>query len=189
MKRLLAILPIFLLILLNACADASASAIAPDIGTKVAQTQTASMWTPTITPIPDPNEPKIVEWLNEGLSAADPLERSLVANYQARDVFFPAAAGSPPTVFRVDIRCDCAFSTQCCVPEQMFVLTMLAMKNRTDKIIEQVPNSVSEVKVVCFNHEVQFAVLAASWSDARGYLLDQINGYQLGSRVYWSNLP
>lgn len=188
MKRLLPIAPVFLFIFLNACAT-DASAIAPPVGTAVGQTQTATMWTPTSTPIPDPNEPKIVEWLNEGLSAADSLEKSLDANYQARDVFFPGSPASAPTVFRVDVRCDCAFSTQCCVPERMFVVTMLAMKNRADKVVEQVPASVGEVKVVCFQHEMQIAVLAASWSDVKGYLLDQINGFQLGSRVYRSAVP
>lgn len=188
MKQLLSIAAVFLLLLLNACAT-EAAAIAPSVGTAVGLTQTATMWTPTVTPIPDPNEPKIVEWLNEGLAAADPLERSLDANYQARDAFFPGAPVSPPFVFQVNIRCDCAFSPQCCVPERVFVVTMLAMKNRADKMVEQVPASVVEVKVVCFQHEMQIAVLAASWADVKAYLLDQLNGFQLGSRVYRSAIP
>lgn len=188
MKRFLPILPVFLFILLNACAT-EVSAVAPPVGTAVGQTQTAAIWTPTITPIPDPNEAKIVEWLNEGLSAVDPLEKTLDANYQTRDVIFPGSPSSAPTVFRVDVRCDCAFSTQCCVPERIFVSTVLAMKNRADKVVEQVPASVIELKVVCFQHEMQIAVLAASWLDVKGYLLDQINGFQLGSRVYRSTIP
>jgi hypothetical protein len=101
-------------------------------------------------------------------------------------VQFPQAARHG---FQVNIRCDCAFSTQCCVPERMFVLTMLAMKNRADKIVGQIPNSVYEVKVVCFNREIQVDVLAAKWSDVRDYLLEQTNGFQLGSRVYRSTVP
>ena len=184
MKRLLLAVPIFLFIFLNACANSSASAISPNVGTNVAQTQTATMWTPTITPIPNPNTSKIVEWLNQSFLERDALEQSLDAKYQARDAFFPGAPSTAPTVFRVDIRCDCAFGTQCCVPERMFVLTMLALKGRADKILEQVPNSVNEVKLVCFNHDIQGEVLAASWVNVRAYLLDQINGTQLGSRVY-----
>lgn len=189
MKRLLPIAPIVLYIFLNACTSNEVSAVAPSIGTAVGQTQTATMWTPTITPIPNPSTSKIVEWLNESFSARDALEQSLDAKYEARDAFFPGAPISPPTVFRVDIRCDCAFGTQCCVPERIFVLTMLAMKDRADKILEQVPNSVTEVKVACFNHDIQAAVLAASWPDVRAYLLGQINGTQLGSRVYRSSIP
>lgn len=191
MKRLLAFVPIFLLILLNACADASASAIAPDIGTKVAQTQTATMWTPTITSTPDPNEPKIVEWLNEELAAADPLERTLDANYLARNASFVPASSSSSTIFRVDIRCECAINTQCCIPERMFVVTMGAMKRRAEKIIEQVPSNVSEVRVVCYDHGIQIAVMAAWWVDVKGYLLDPSigTGYQLGSSVWRSTVP
>jgi len=65
----------------------------------------------------------------------------------------------------------------------MFVVTMAAMKNRADKIIEQVPGTVSEVRVVCFDHGTQIGIMYAWWTDVKGYLLDQINGYQLGSRV------
>ena len=78
MKRLLAIVPIFLFILLNACG--STSETVPDvIGTAVGQTQTAAIWTPTITNTPDPNEANIVEWLNNYLSGTDSLERTLDA--------------------------------------------------------------------------------------------------------------
>src|SRR5687768_8920518 len=189
MKRLFSVVPIFLFIFLNACAS-EVSAVAPPVGTAVGQTQTAAIWTPTITHTPDPNEARIVEWLNEGLVATDPLEKSLDANYQVRDVYFPTVLGNSAALnLRVDIRCECAFSTQCCVPERMFVQTILAMKNHADKILEQVPGNTSEVKVVCFDHGTQIAVLAALWSDVRGYLHDQLNGYQLGSRVYRSTIP
>ena len=189
MKRFISIVPVLLFMLLNACADASVSAISPDVGTAVGQTQTAAMWTPTITFTPDPDEPKIVEWLNEALAEADPLEKTLDASYRAVDVSFPFIAGGPSTVFRVDIRCECAVNTQCCIPERMFVLSMQAMKKRADKIIEQVPGSVSDVRVVCFDHGTQIGVMFAWWTDVKAYLLDQINGYQLGARVYRSSLP
>ena len=92
-------------------------------------------------------------------------------------------------VFRVDIRCQCAVNTQCCVPERVFVATLLAMKNRADKIVEQVPTNVRELKVVCFNNGMNIAVMGALWQDARGYLLKELNGYQFGSRVYRSTIP
>jgi len=188
MKRFLPILPIFLLMLLNACGNTPAN-ISPAEGTAVAQTQTATMWTPTITPIPDPNESKIVEWLNDGLLSADALEQALDASYRVRDVSFPYMAGSTSTIFRVDIRCECATDVPCCIPERMFVVTMWSMKGRADKIIDQVPGSVGEVKVVCYDHMMFNGVMAAKWSDVMDYLLDRINGYQLGSRVYRSSLP
>lgn len=188
MKRLLSVVPIFLFILLNACGNVTGEITSAE-GTAVGQTQTAAIWTPTITLTPDPNESKIVEWLNESLSSADPLEKTLDANYQARDASFPNVPGSSSTVFRIDIRCECAVNTQCCIPERMFVVTMRAMKDRADKIMEQVPGSVSEVKVVCFDHGTQIGVMFAWWSDVKGYLLEQLNGYQLGSRVSRGTIP
>ena len=188
MKRLLAILPVFLFILLNACGDNSPG-IPPDQGTAVGQTQTAAVWTPTITNTPDPNESKIVEWLNEELATADALERTLDAHYLARNASFPFASSSSSTVFLVEIRCECAVNTQCCIPERMFVVTMWAMKKRAEKIIEQVPGSVSEMRMVCFDRGTQIAVMAAWWTDVKSYLLDQNNGYQLGSRVWRSTVP
>jgi len=163
--------------------------ISPAQGTAVGQTQTATMWTPTITPTPDPNESKIVEWLNDGLASTDALEKTLDANYQAVDVSFPPVLDSSPVIFRVNIRCECAMNTPCCFPERMFVVTMAAMKSRADKIIGQVPGSISQVNVVCFDHANQIGVIYAGWSDVKGYLLDEINGYQLGSRVSRGALP
>jgi hypothetical protein len=69
------------------------------------------------------------------------------------------------------------------------VATLLAMKNRADKIVEQVPGSVSELKVVCFDNGLNIAVMGAAWQDVRAYLQTEINGYQFGSRVYRSTIP
>lgn len=188
MKRFLLLIPIFLLMLLNACGNTTAN-ISPAEGTAVGQTQTAVAWTPTTSPTPDPNEAKIVEWLNTELSSADPLEQTLDAKYQVVDASFPTAPNGLSTVFRVDVRCECVTNTQCCIPERTFVVIIGAMKNRADKIIEQVPGTVNEVKVVCNDHMTQLGVMSAWWSDLKGYLLDQINGYQLGSRVFRGFLP
>ena len=187
MTRLLPFIPIIILLLFNSCTGADPG-IPVDVGTAVANTQTAVMWTPTLTPTLDPNEPKILEWVNAGLPS-DQLEITLDARYQAVDVFFSYPSGSSSPIFRIDIRCECATGSQCCVPERMFVVTMKAMKERSDKIIEQVPGNASQVKVVCFDHTNQIGVMAASWADVRDYLRETINGYQLGSRTYRSSLP
>jgi hypothetical protein len=158
-------------------------------GTAVGQTQTAAVWTPTITSTPDPNESKIVEWLNAEFADADSLEQILDASYQVQDVFFPLAASGSSLIFRVDIRCQCAVNMQCCIPERIFVATLWVMKNRADKIVEQVPGNVSELKVVCFSNGLNIAVMAATWQDVKDYLQTVINGYQLGSRVYRSAIP
>ena len=188
MKRFLFIIPFFLFILLQACGNTPAG-VPPVVGTAVGATQTAAIWTPTITSTPDPNESKIVEWLNAELSGEDSLEQILDASYQVQDVLFPPASSGSSIIFRVDVRCQCAVNTGCCVPERIFVAALSAMKNRADKIMEQVPSNVSELKVVCFNNGINIAVEAALWQDTKSYLLKEINGYQFGSRVYRSTIP
>ena len=189
MKRFLPTVPLFLFLLLTACGNHPVD-ISSAQWTAVWQTQTATAWTPTVTRPPDPNESKIVDWLNEELSSEDTeLERMVDADYQVQDVLFPPASDNSYLVFRVDIRCQCPLNTQCCMPERMFVAALLAMKARADKITQEVPGNVSEVKVVCFKDGVRIGVIASQWKDAKAFLGKGLNGYQFGSRVYQSNLP
>jgi hypothetical protein len=187
MKRVLFVIPVFLLVIVNACASGG-SVVAPPLGTAVGETQTASVWTPTISPTPDPDESKIVEWLNAELSDSDALEQTVDAKYQVVDVSFPAVNGLV-TAIRVDVRCECAMGGPCCIPERTFVVTIASLKKRAEKILEQVPGTVNELKVVCYDHLTQVGVMSASWMDVKGYFMEQINGYQLGSRVYRSSAP
>lgn len=182
MKRLLPLVLIFLLLLLDACSTLI-SPISPAVGTAVAQTQTASMWTPSVTPMHDPNEAKIVDWLNEKLSRADPLERTIDAYYQALDTSFSYGA-SGNMIFRVDMRCECPYNAQCCVPERMFVVAMKAMKDHKDDILKQAPGSVSDFHLVCYNHQTQIGTMAARWVDVIGYFNGDLTGDQFGWRVY-----
>lgn len=189
MKRFLPIVPIIFLLLINSCGVYVPEEIPAPLWTSMVQTQTATVWTPTYTPTHDADESKIIGWLNETLLMADPLERTLDAKYQVVEIFFPTVPDSSLTVFRVDIRCICTFNPNCCTPERMFVITIGAMKNKAEKVIEDVPGSVHEVKVVCFDHSTQIGVMAASWMDVKDYLRNNINGSQLGARTYYSSLP
>jgi hypothetical protein len=187
MKRFLPSIPVFLLMLLNAC-DTTTTAISPDTGTAVAYTQTAAMWTPPPTSTPDPNESDIVDWLNEGLSKMDPLERTIDAHYQILDVSF-LMGPTGPTIFRMDIRCECVSNTRCCVPERMFVITMDVMKRHGNNIIKEVPGNTVEVHLFCYNQQTLIGIMAARWADVKDHLQDKINGFQLGSRVYKIGVP
>lgn len=188
MKRLLPILPFFVLLLLNACGNYPVG-VSPSEGTAVGKTQTAVAWTPTISPTPVPNESKIIEWLNAELSSADALEQTLVAKYQVVDVSFPMESNGVRATILVNVRCECATYGQCCNPEQMFVVIIQSMKQRQEKIIGEIPLTVNKMKVVCYDHMTQFAIMSASWSDVKNYLQDHINGYQLGSRVIRGDAP
>lgn len=45
------------------------------------------------------------------------------------------------------------------------------MSKRANKIVEQVPPNLSELKVVCFNNGVNIAVVDALWQDVKDHLL------------------
>ena len=185
MKRLLLVIPLVILLLLfNACNAYPIGGGVPQAqGTAVGETQTATVWTPTISPTPPPDQSKIVEWLNSELSDTDSLEQALVARYRIFDVSFPIGSNSLATIMRIDIRCECSTYGQCCIPEHMFVAVINSMKKHEDKIIEQVPQTVGEMRVYCFDHMTQITALSASWSDVKSYLKGQINGDQFGYRV------
>lgn len=184
MKRFLLILPIFLLILLNACG------VTPAMGTAVAQTQTAVVWTPTPASTHVPSDGKLVNWLNDELvGAADPLGVTLDATYRVQDIRFPPVYGTAYLMLRVDMRCECSRNMQCCTPERMFVLVMEAMMKHATNILPEVPNDVTEFKVVCYDRETQVGVMFALWSDVKGYLNGEVSGYQLGARVQRTTSP
>jgi hypothetical protein len=186
------ILMLLLIIPLHACGTASAvfGGVPGPVGTAVAQTQTATVWTPTLSPTPVPNESKIVGWLNdELLSSEHALQQTLDARYQVVDIRFPISSSNVAAIMRVDIRCECATQGGCCTPERTFVMVMEAMQKRHEKILEQVPATVSELRVVAYDHTNYLNTMAASWSDVKNYLNGDLNGAQLGARVVRSTPP
>lgn len=192
MKRFLVVIPVFLLLVLNSCGDLNPTGVPDSMSTAVVESLTATMWSPTPTETPDPPENKIVEWLNTELSKVDQpedeLEKTLDAHYLVTGVSFPFAPGSSAQIFRVDLRCECSSSSNCCVPERMFVVLMKAMKGN-DKIAKNVPSNVGIIKVLCFDHTVQNFVIGADWTKVKGYLDDNISGYELGAQVYRTTFP
>jgi hypothetical protein len=188
MKRFLPAIPVFLLLFLYACGNATPSVVPAEMGTAVAQTQTAVMWTPMPTSTPDPDEAKIVEWLNASLSGMDSLERTVDAHYQINDVVFTMEVFLP-VIFQVNMRCECAMNSRCCVPERMFVVAMHAMKAQSEKVIGQVPGNTVELHLNCYDRQTLIGVMVVNWSDVEGYFKEKINGYQLGARVRKVNLP
>lgn len=181
MKRSLIVVPVILLLLLNACIDGYPP-ITNEIGTAVAQTQTATMVTPTNTPTAKPKESKIVDWMNEELLKTDALERSLDATYYVGDVSFWASNGVS-IIMRVDVHCECSTNNGCCHPERTLIKAIESMRQQKDKIFNEVPGTVSELHIYCYDHLAQYGIMGASWSDVRNYLDNNINGYQFASRV------
>jgi hypothetical protein len=145
MKRSLVLVPIVLLIVLNAC---GANASQDQINTAVAQSMTALSWTPTLPPSPTliPNRQWLADSLNgvgsdyagsgywenrgglisdTGLAVnLDELEDSIGADFVITDVQFPALADKVSVAFQISARCECASTSSCCTPEHMFILTI-----------------------------------------------------------------
>lgn len=132
---------------------------------------------------------------DSGLSAnLDQLEDSIGADFIITGVDFPYLADKASMAFRIRARCECAISSSCCTPEHMFVLTIrrlyLAMQsfqpyqeysylNRG-----QVPAPIQQLQVDCYDRNEKMATMVAPWADVLSFMQGQINGYQLGQKVY-----
>lgn len=184
MKRVVVVVAFILLAFLYACGPLLNTPIPPAIGTAVAQTQTASMWTPTLTPTLSPDMNKIKQLINEGFQTDD-LEMTLDARYKVNDAWFPYLSNSSSQIFHLDIHCECAINSHCCTPERTFVVTINAMKNHAEDIIAQVPENIIRVDVVCHNSSGAMGSMGAAWSDVKRFLLEEIDGNALG----WSVTP
>jgi hypothetical protein len=155
------------------------------MGTAVALTQTATVWTPTPTNTPDPDEPKIVEWLNESLMKADGLQQTFDVKFRAVDAIFLPGVDNKPLVFRINVHCECANSlSSCCTPERAFVVTMWAMKDHNEKVYKQVPPSVLDVQVACFDHNIQIGMAMVTWRNVTSYLFDSCRFFYTVSKRY-----
>jgi hypothetical protein len=184
MKRVLLVVPFLILMLFSACEN-FVGEISPAEWTAMVATQTATMWTPTITPTFSPDLSKIKDLLNESFEV-DKLEMTLDARYRAFDVWFPYMSDNSSRVFRLDIRCVCAINSHCCTPERMFVVTMHAMKIHAAEVIKQVPdNFITRVDVACHNNTEPLGVMGAPWSEVKAYIL----GNGDGSILAWSVTP
>ena len=187
MKRLLAVIPVFLLIFINAC-DANESPVTSDIGTAVALTQTATMWTPTpITPspTPSPNQAIIVDALNGALRGADPLGEAIDAKFHVADVGFDAN-GNPPILITLRIHIECEWIIRSsCTTERAFVVLIHALEREgvRKKVTEQIPTTIEFIQVDAFDHMTRIGSLAIRWQDLLAFTKNEITGDQLAVRV------
>lgn len=188
MKQFLAVIPIFLFIFLGAC-GVPGNQLSPDLGTFVAQTQTATMWTPTpITPSPTsvPKEAVIVDALNGAMRGADPLGEAIDAKFQITDVGFDAS-GNPPVIITMRVHVECEWIlTPSCTAERAFVILMHTFQREgvRKKLVEQIPATLEFLQVIAFDHMSQIGSLTIRWQDAVAFINGDITGDQLAARVY-----
>jgi len=191
MKRFLMIVPIVLFIFLNAC-GISSNPVSPDVGTFVAQTQTATMWTATpVLPSPTliPKESVIVDTLNSALRGVDPLDEAIDAKFFISDLGFDTG-GNPPVIVKMRIHIECEWILHpTCTPERGFVnfMHVFEMKDVRKKIIEQIPATVESVQIESYDHMVQIGSLSIGWQDMMAFVDGDITGDQLAARVNRSN--
>lgn len=187
MKRYLPVIPVILFILLNACDDGSISSAE---ATAVAKTFTATMWTPTTSPSPlySFQASEIIRLLNltiEGAETSNPLnqlEHTIVADYQVNGVSFPLEDDGTAT-FWIEVHCECKASGQCCNPQQTFMEIMRAIDLNKPMIFDYVPPNVRYMKVECFDHTNEMAVMTVPWEDVKNFFANTMSGFELGGKV------
>ncbi len=153
LKRVLTFVPILVMLMFGACTGVPPEGIIPEgVGTLVAQTQTAIMWTPTVTPTPDPDTAQIVDILNSGIITADSLRYTVVARFNVLDVHFPMDdVAHQILAMQIDIDCNWVY-TDSCTPEETFASLMhgfVASDKAMDKIKAAGPSHSQECVCHC----------------------------------------
>lgn len=192
MKRFLVIIPVFLFILLGACGDTSRQGLDPSIHTFVAQTQTATVWTPApATPSAThiPKQAFIVKTLNDELRReADPLEETLDVKFSILDVSFDRN-GKPPKTTTITIHVECEWiKDQACTKERAFIALANAFAglkpDARKKLVEQIPVTINTVQIRAFDHvTTQIGIVEVSWDCLLQFADGDITGDQLAART------
>ena len=157
---------------------------------QVELSQTASVYTPIPMSTPDPFAKMIVDLINFQLQTPeDPLSKTLDATYTVVEVSFSSEVGNTPAIFSITVQCECARDGDCCNGEHIFVVITRAMKAITTREVSMgippsipatVPTTVTEMRVICHDHQSPLGTMYVSWPIMREYLLGTINGDQLG---------
>lgn len=187
MKRILPMVPMCLFVFLSACGDVTVT-VSDEVGTAVAQTQTATMWTPTpVTPsaTPVPNPLVILDALNGALRGADRLGEAMDAKLYVTDVGFDANGNPPLTItLRISVECEWVMHPSC-TTERAFVEVIHALEKEgiRKKIVEHMPASIEFIQVVAFDHFNQSGTLIVRWQDVLSYVEGKISPEQLAAYV------
>jgi hypothetical protein len=158
-----------------------------------AQPTGAPTWTPTSSgspPTGNVGSPNIYYYLN---MAIEDMERSTKftqlehingASYQVVYAGFQQVNGVS-AIFQINTRCECAGNAQCCSSLHTFVITMEAMDdvNYESLILGEVPQSVSDLKVVTFDHTAQKDGMTVPWLQVVSFLQGNLDGFRLWSEV------
>ena len=196
MKHLTGALFSFGLVLLISCSGEiipNTGGISPDVGTNVAQTQTASIWTatptiPTATPVP--KEAEIINVLNGHIRNVDKLAELIEAEYFVASLDF-IISGNPNiySIMRINIVCE-SMTRRTCTPERGFVLLMHSFEAAYGKdkqravISSQVPETIQTLQVtVELAHAESIGSFVVSWDNVKAFASGDLTPEQLDHEI------
>jgi hypothetical protein len=188
MKRLLVVVPILLLVMLGACSGPG-SGLDPHTGTLVAQTQTASVWTPTPLVTAVPNQVLILDTLNSGMRGVDGLDEAIDAKFNVADIAFESYRNSSVTnLLRVQVECEW-ISKPSCTAERAFVVFVHAFagKKIRPKIIKEIPVTITIIQIKALDHLAPIGTVEIDLADLSAYLDGHITCDQLVARMRRTN--
>ena len=183
------------LILLNACGDSliPITGINDEVGTQVAQTQTAGAWTATpITPSPTPvpNKSQIVNILNDNIRNTDKLAELVEAEYYVAKVDF-GASGNPNyyTTMHINVVCE-SMLQRTCTPERGFVILMHGFEGaygkdkQRDVISSQVPQTIQTLEVIVeLAHAGSIGRFTVGWNNVKAFAGGNLSPEQLDHEI------
>jgi len=193
MKYLTSALFFICLIILNSCSDAiipNTGGISPEVGTLVAETQTASIWTITPSPTPIPLEAEIIDILNEHIKHYDSLAELVEAEYYIARLDF-IRGGDVITSMRITIVCK-SMTRRTCTPERAFVLLMNAFTVAHGKekqwavISSRVPGTVVTMELQAeLAHAESIGMFIVGWKNVVSYASGNLTAEQFDHEIIY----
>ena len=193
MKALIAVLLCVCLFLLTSCGNAIVpitGGIPPEVGTQVAQTQTATVWTltPSLTPVP--LEAEIINILNQYIKNYDSLAELIEAEYYiARLDFVKSTDGKVIITMHITIICK-SMTPRTCTPERAFVLLMNAFRAAYEKekqwaiISSEVPETVVNMEMQLeLAHAEPIGMFIVGWKNVVSYASESLTAEQLDHEI------
>jgi hypothetical protein len=183
MKRFLPVIPVILLIFVNAC-----------IGHGTTSVTATPTWTPTLIFLPteDTLSPSIFSQLNmaiEGMVTSEPLnelEHIAGPSYQVISVDVLPTDRIPSTL-QISVRCECAENAQCCNTARTFAAAIVTLRNiyqSGNLNLDKTPYATLNIlEVWCFDHANLTGVASVPWTSVVSFFQNDIDGFQLWASV------
>jgi len=178
MKRaFLIVIPLFMLVLLNACDSDRLPQFSP-------QQWAAIQATLQVTKMPQ--SLRIMNLMNQTLvfDRFSQLEATVVGTYDVTGVDFPYG-----TYFQVNLNCHCTDGSGCCDQRRMFLIAVWRISLSRDQILVDVPPTIQNLDVVCYNNTVPFSVVEAPWKTVKEFLIGEATAQQLSDSVTPRKIP